>query len=125
MTTSHSNVAMTVNRDIYIEYEINDIYDPMVSQLSHPEKLEPEDFPVTTYFKLSQFAVLPRETYSLIQKLAKKHAKYSFSSLSPLRINLKQLRFRYGIEIEKDTNFNERVKIILEYLLNIIKREKI
>lgn len=120
MTTSHSK-----NRDIYIEYEINDIYDPMVLQLPHPGKLEPEDFPVTTYFELSQLAMLPKETYSLIQKLAKEHAKYSFSSLSPLRISLRQLKAQYGIEIEKDPNFNVRVKIILEYLLNIIKREKI
>lgn len=120
MTTSHSK-----NRDIYIEYTINDIYDPMVSQLFHPERLKPQDFPVTTIFKLSQLTVLPRETYSLIQKLAEEHAKYSFSSLVLLRIDLKQLKFRYGIEIEKDPNFNKRVKIILEYLLNIIKREKI
>lgn len=101
--TSHSK-----NRDIYIEYVIDDINDPMVLQLTHPEKLEPEDFPVTTYFELSQLAMLPEETYSLIQKLAKEHAKYSFSSLSPLRINLKQLRFRYGIKIEKDPNFDAR-----------------
>lgn len=108
--TSHSK-----NRDIPIEYEINDIHDPMVAQLCHPERFEPQDFPVTTIFKLSQLAVLPRKTYSFIQKLAKEHAKYS---LSPLFISLELLKNQYGIKENTDSN---RIEQIWRKCLNMWK----